>query len=131
MPARLVYEIYRRTETGRASLGLVTDDFIAKQTIDALYNELRQIVLRPQGEVQLEASGFEPNIFFDAQDWDTWSINNKNSPTPVFFFVKKTLWNAVPSSIRSWVLNETPDQFSQFPGDVPSVIVALDPQAEE
>lgn len=131
MPARLVYEVFRRTSTGRVSLGLVTDDFLAKQVVDSLYNELRQHALKPEGQIALAEKGFEVSAIQEAStDWDVWSVNNKNSPTPVFFFLRKMLWNSVPTVIRDWMMGESPDQFSQFPGDIPNVIVAMEPRVE-
>lgn len=130
MSARNVFEIFRRTVNGRASLGIVTDDFLAKQVVAALYDALRKTVLTPAGEMQLEAAGFDPNVFSDARDWDTWATNNRNSPTPVFFYAKKTMWNAVPSNLNDWVLSEDPEQFSAASGEPDRVITALGAQTE-
>jgi hypothetical protein len=125
MAVRLIFEVMRRTVSGPVEVGSVTDDFLAKQVIDRLYEELRQVVLSPDAETMLQTFGFEDNVYSASQDWDTWSINNRNSPTPVFFARKRQLWNSVPSTIRNWGMGEVGDNFSFFPGDVPAVITAV------
>lgn len=111
---------------GPVEVGSVTDDFIAKQVIDRLYEEMRQQVGRPDGQMALAEAGFEAyDIQNASMDWDTWSVNNRNSPTPYFFARKRQLWNSVPSTISNWQMGESGDNFSFFAGDVPSVITAV------
>lgn len=125
MTARLVFEVMRRTVSGPVEVGTVTDDFIAKQVIDRLYEELRQAVMNPDRDAILQAAGFDIDIEDATMNWDTWSVNNRNSPTPVFFARKRQLWNSVPSTIRNWGMGEVGDNFSFFPGDIPAVITAV------
>src|SRR5688572_8477047 len=104
MPVRTVQEIYRRSVMGAVPVGLVTDGFLAQQVIDRLYEELRQHVLIPNGVTRLGELGFEPEVLEAALDWDTWSVNNRNSPTPVFWSRPKYLWNNVPSAMAGFIL---------------------------
>lgn len=125
MAVRLIFEVMRRTVSGPVEVGSVVDDFIARQVIDRMYEELRQAVLSPDRDAILQAGGFDIDGEDAAMNWDTWSVNNRNSPTPVFFARKRQLWNAVPSTIRNWGMGEVGDNFSFFPGDVPAVITAV------
>lgn len=125
MVARLVFEVMRRTVSGPIEVGTVTDDFIARQVIDRLYEELRQAVMNPDRDAILQAAGFDIDAEDAMMNWDTWSVNDRNSPTPVFFARKRQLWNSVPSTIRNWGMGEVGDNFSFFPGDVPAVITAV------
>lgn len=127
MPARSIVEIVRKDAEGVPVLvGHVTDDFIGKQVIDRLYEEIRQQVNNPD-RTDID---FPVQIWsdIDADGWDTWSVNNRNSATPLFWMRKRLLWNSVPSGVVNWALTESGDAFSQFPGDVPNVISALDPR---
>ncbi len=110
MSARLIVEVKQRTASGiqSRSLGFVTDDFLADQLIESLYNQIRQRSLD---------INFEPDIWVDttmrdniiAQSWDVWSVNNRNSPTSVFYKVPARLWNQVPSSVENFTLTMSGD----------------------
>jgi len=106
---------------------MVTDGFIARQVIDRLYEQLRQVVLNPNAIEML--GNFDPyDVAGAAMDWDTWAINNRNSPTPVFWARPRYLWNSVPSNMAGFILVEVGDEFGAFPGDIPNVVAALDPK---
>lgn len=126
MSARYVYEIFRRSVGTPASLGIVSDDFLARQVVDRLYEEMRQQASKPAGQMALAEAGFEAyNIQAAASDFSTWSVNDKNGVMPTFFYVKKLMWNAVPASLKNWILSEDPRQLDAGQGQPDMVIEAL------
>jgi len=129
MPVKTVMEILRRGGGNTYHVGLVTDAFIAQQVIDRLYERVRQASMKPEGQMALAEAGFEAYDIQEASmNWDQWSVNNRNSPTPIFWTRPRYLWNNVPSNITGWLLVEAGDEFSAFPGDIPNVIATLDPK---
>lgn len=131
MPVKTTFEILRRGPNAtQVHVGLVTDAFIAQQVIDRLYERLRQAAFRPEGYEQIALLGLSPAEATELSvDWDTWSVNNRNSPVPMFWTRPRYLWNSVPSTITGpWLFVEAGDEFSAFPGDIPNVIADLDPK---
>jgi hypothetical protein len=110
MSAILIVEVKQRTADGTQSrsLGFVTDDFLADQLIESLYNQIRQRSLD---------INFEPDMWVDTTlrdeiatlGWDIWSVNNRNGPTSVFYKVPARLWNQVPSSVANFTLTMSGD----------------------
>jgi hypothetical protein len=128
MPVRTVFEIYRQTVHGPVAIGLVADGFLSQQIIDRLYEELRQHIFTPTGLMRLGELGFTPDVITGAADWDIWSVNDRNSPTPTFFSRPKYLWNNVPSHLAGFIMVEAGDEFGAFAGDIPNVIAELPPK---
>jgi hypothetical protein len=113
------------TDTGNTAIGLVTDDFIARQVIDRLYEELRQLSFRPDREDRTPDFPVGMWAAIDEYGWDQWSVNNRNGATPVFRARTRYMWNSVPSTLVNWNMGDTPDAYSQFPGDQPSSITIV------
>jgi hypothetical protein len=129
MPVRSVAEIVKRGPGGAAiPVGMVTDTFLAQQVVDRLYENLRQVLASPNATESILDANLDAGVFVGTQDWDTWSVNNKNSATPVFWFRPRLLWNSVPSVMPRFTMGELGDEYSMFSFDTPNVIAELPPK---
>lgn len=93
-----IFEVRMRTGEGSESLGFFTDDFLATQAVNHLYERLRQAVLKDDPSVSIITSQV------NAAGWDMWSGANKNSDAAVFWYQEASLYNAIPENITNFTL---------------------------
>jgi hypothetical protein len=106
MGMQIVVEVRQRSAIDpflSRELGLFTDDMMADQVITAAYRQLWKSVLS-RDFVEDEYLSEYLREAITTQGFDTWTVNDMNSPAPLFYKVKHRLWNQVPSSFTNFTL---------------------------
>lgn len=103
MARKLIFEVRYRGLLDSRSLGFFTDDFLARQAVNRLYEDLWQSVQR--GDPGLEDIAAQ----IKAVGWEQWSVQDKTSVLPTFFILPHNLYNSVPSNVQNFTFVEGED----------------------